>query len=254
MPPFTGWGASRDFPRPAVIPFRAVFNQYLQPTPASDQISKNKPLPAETNPPTRERHLPTATEHRTAVPAEPVATVDLVKRFSAEVESLGGQVLHCTVQQAGARILALLKEMDIQRIQAWAADRLPQEVTRSLLQAGISLQTEPDPQIQAGLTGVHAAAADTGSLALTSAPGQPLTASLLPETHIACLKAQDIVPTLADLLNQPWISQAANTVLISGPSRTADIEMTLTIGVHGPKQLIVVCIENSPSPAGRRSG
>jgi L-lactate dehydrogenase complex protein LldG len=144
--------------------------------------------------------------------------------------------------------------MDIKRIQAWSAECLPQAVTNALLQAGVSLQTEPDPHIQAGLTGVRAAVAGTGSLALASAPGQPLTASLLPEIHIACLQAEAIVPTLADLLRQPWVSQSANTVLISGPSRTADIEMTLTIGVHGPKQLIVVCIDEPPSPPGRRSG
>ncbi len=144
--------------------------------------------------------------------------------------------------------------MDIKRIQAWSAECLPQAVTNALLQAGISLQTEPDPHIQAGLTGVRAAVAGTGSLALTSAPGQPLTASLLPEIHIACLQAEAIVPTLADLLSQPWVSQSANTVLISGPSRTADIEMTLTIGVHGPKQLIVVCIDEPPSPLGRIAG
>lgn len=245
LPAFTGWGVSRDFPRPAARPFRAGFQEYLQQAKLTEKDSKNLPMTLETVQPAPAENFASESTRQVSRKQQPQSTQELVDRFSAEVESLSGQVLHCTAQQAGYYILDLLKGMDIHRIQAWSAESLPQEVVDTLVRGGISLQTEPDPQIKVGLTGARAAAADTGALALASAPGQPLTASLLPETHIACLRAQDIVPTLANLLSQPWISQTSNTVLISGPSRTADIEMTLTIGVHGPKELIVLCIKES---------
>jgi L-lactate utilization protein LutC len=252
LPAFTGWGASRDLPRPAKQPFRDSFPKLQQ---AQAVQSPADQIAAANIRPTISEQVNNPTSVTQANLTAPLKNhKDLVERFCTEIESLGGQVLHCTAQQAGENILELLKEINIERVQAWSAGNLPLGVTNQLLQAGIHLQTAPDPQIRVGLTGVRAAAADTGSLALASAPGQPLTASLLPEIHIACLRTQDIVPTMADLLSQPWVSQAANTVLISGPSRTADIEMTLTIGVHGPKELIVVCIDESPSPAKRRSG
>jgi hypothetical protein len=60
-----------------------------------------------------------------------------------------------------------------------------------------------------------------------------MTTSLLPELHIAVLHAKDICESLAQALNLSQLQAANSAVLISGPSRTADIEMTLTIGVHG---------------------
>ena len=244
MPAFTGWGASRDFPRPAAKPFRARFKAYVQPAQAAEQASQHG-RQAQDNPHHKPENLLPSTQPdaRADIPAQ--ETQDLLERFSSEIQSLGGQLIQCTAQQAPGQILKLLKDLQIQRIQTWSAESLPHNLLSSLEQGGIHCQVEPDPELKAGLTGVLAAAADTGTLALASAPGQPLTASLLPEIHIACLHASQILPSLADLITQPWIAQAANTVLISGPSRTADIEMTLTIGVHGPKQLIVICIEES---------
>ena len=260
MPAFTGWGASRDLPRPAVKPFRARFKAYVQPAQVLDQAGEHCQQAQDTFHHHKPGNLPTSTQPdaTAAIPAQ--ETQGLLERFSAEIQSLGGQLIQCNAQQAPGQILKLLKDLQIQRIQTWSAESLPHNLRSSLEQGGIHCQVEPDPELKAGVTGALGAAADTGTLALASAPGQPLTASLLPEIHIACLHASQILPTLTDLITQPWIAQAANTVLISGPSRTADIEMTLTIGVHGPKQLIVVCIEEnlmraqSLLPPGRRPG
>jgi len=78
---------------------------------------------------------------------------------------------------------------------------------------------------------------------LTSSKGQPLSASLLPEVHIAVVHRSQVVWSLEEALLMPQVREAAATVLITGPSRTADIEMTLTIGVHGPKELLVYIVE-----------
>jgi L-lactate dehydrogenase complex protein LldG len=100
----------------------------------------------------------------------------------------------------------------------------------------------PDPTIQVGITGALAGIAESGSLVLVSGEGRPLTASLLPDIHIAILRASCLVPTLPDALRLPEILTASAAVIITGPSRTADIEMTLTIGVHGPKELHIFLI------------
>jgi L-lactate dehydrogenase complex protein LldG len=65
----------------------------------------------------------------------------------------------------------------------------------------------------------------------------------LPEVHIAIVHKSQIVHFLEEALRLPQVRQAAATVLITGPSRTADIEMTLTIGVHGPKELVVYIVD-----------
>jgi L-lactate dehydrogenase complex protein LldG len=114
---------------------------------------------------------------------------------------------------------------------------------KALQAAEIKISLAPEENIKAGLTGAIAGIAETGSLLISSGQGQPLTASLLPETHIAVIHADDIYETLPEVLNLEPIREASSSVLISGPSRTADIEMTLTIGVHGPRELHVLCID-----------
>ena len=91
------------------------------------------------------------------------------------------------------------------------------------------------------MTGCLAGIAETGTLVLTGGKGHPLTASLLPEIHIAILRSGDIIERLPDVFRRREVREAASISLITGPSRTADIEMTLTIGVHGPGQVIVFC-------------
>ena len=108
---------------------------------------------------------------------------------------------------------------------------------------GIEVVHNPDPSVQVGVTGALLGIAESGSLVLVEGADHPLTASLLPEIHIAILRASDLVPTMADALARPEIRQAASSVIITGPSRTADIEMTLTIGVHGPRELHVFIID-----------
>ena len=102
----------------------------------------------------------------------------------------------------------------------------------------------PDPTIWAGVTGALLGIAESGSLVLVGGEGRPLTASLLPDIHIAILRESDLVPTLPEALARPEIRAASAAVIITGPSRTGDIEMTLSIGVHGPKELHVFLIED----------
>lgn len=90
---------------------------------------------------------------------------------------------------------------------------------------------------QAGVTLCEVAVAETGSLMLTSGPGRSRLASLAPPVHIALLDASSVVASLEE-----GLARAAQRTswLITGPSRTADIEGVLVRGVHGPKRLWVV--------------
>ena len=96
-----------------------------------------------------------------------------------------------------------------------------------------------------GISTAQAGIAETGTLILDSACERHRLVSLVPPVHIAIINASAIVATLADalkLLQKAEISPAIT--FITGPSRTADIELTLTIGVHGPQELYVIVDES----------
>ena len=96
-----------------------------------------------------------------------------------------------------------------------------------------------------GLTGSLAGLADAGTLVLASGPGRSQWASLLPPVHLAVLDEDDLHDSLEGWLaagGRSWIEDQSSVLLITGPSRTADIEMTLTVGVHGPKRVVVFLV------------
>lgn len=89
---------------------------------------------------------------------------------------------------------------------------------------------------------VDGAIAETGSVICSSSNGRALQSSLLPAHHIAIVKSDTIHETLDDFFASLNGEPPTNITLITGPSRTADIELTLTIGVHGPEQVSIIII------------
>ena len=87
---------------------------------------------------------------------------------------------------------------------------------------------------------VFGAIAETGSVVCSSHQEKPVQASLLPSHHVALVSSDHIYPTLDDFFGSFGEAPPTNITLITGPSRTADIELTLTIGVHGPERLSVI--------------
>ena len=96
----------------------------------------------------------------------------------------------------------------------------------------------------AGITNVAALLAETGSLVMSSSPEQPRSPSLLPPLHIAIAKEGQIVADLFDLFEAYSAEKlpASNVVLITGPSKTGDIELKLVTGVHGPGEVHVIVL------------
>lgn len=99
-------------------------------------------------------------------------------------------------------------------------------------------------RVDAGFTQTRGAIAETGTLMLWSSEAEPRTLSLVPPIHFALLDAATIQPTFFDVLRaENWAAGLpTNALLISGPSKTADIQQTLAYGAHGPKELVVIVI------------
>ncbi len=97
-------------------------------------------------------------------------------------------------------------------------------------------------EVDAGITSVRGAVADTGAIVLWPDEHEPRLMSLVPPVHVAVLDADTIYNSLAEMMQaQAWAKgMPTNALLISGPSKTADIEFTLVFGVHGPKELVVI--------------
>jgi L-lactate dehydrogenase complex protein LldG len=92
-----------------------------------------------------------------------------------------------------------------------------------------------------------AAIAETGTLMLPSAPERPTTLNLLADTEIVLLRASRVVGAYEeawDLLRAERGTMPRNVMLVTGPSRSADIEQTLELGAHGPRRLHVVLVED----------
>lgn len=95
----------------------------------------------------------------------------------------------------------------------------------------------------AGTTGAEALLAETGTVVVSTAGGRSRLVSLLPPVHLVLAPLNRMTTDLFTWLEARPPEWAANTVLVSGPSKTADIEQTMTVGVHGPRRLVVILFE-----------
>jgi L-lactate dehydrogenase complex protein LldG len=195
-----------------------------------------------------------------------------LERFGRELERVGG-VLHrvATSGEVADTIARLAGERGMRRTVAWHEGALGLDVATALAARGMAATGAPATEVDAderdrrrglaaaaelGVTGVDLAIAETGTLVLVSGAGRPRSASLLPACHVAVFDRDVLIETLAQagLVLQAWHEGAppawrgASINFITGPSRTADIELTLTRGVHGPKEIHAVFVEQGLGP------
>ena len=100
-------------------------------------------------------------------------------------------------------------------------------------------------EIEASFTEVKAGIADTGTLVIVPDKSEPRLMSLVPPVHVALFRESTLLNNFSELIEQEnWSTTGlpSNALLVSGPSKTADIQQTLAYGAHGPKELIILII------------
>jgi L-lactate dehydrogenase complex protein LldG len=189
---------------------------------------------------------------------------DLLVQFAAELAKLEGYPHHCADDsQALDAIRVILQHHQAHSVVAWdraqlglpGLDALLDELgARVLANAIIGAERatrlralEPAPVC---ISGADAGIAESGTLVLRSGSGRGRLASLIAPVHIAVLRRAQIVRGLGAALallqeqhGRDLFVDSSNLTLISGPSRTGDIELTLTLGVHSPREIHVVLID-----------
>jgi L-lactate dehydrogenase complex protein LldG len=94
-----------------------------------------------------------------------------------------------------------------------------------------------------GVTAALAAFAETGSVVISSEAGRSRLVSLLPPIHVVLLSRRQITTDIFTWMADRKGEWPANVVFVSGPSKSADIEQTLTVGVHGPRRFVVILFD-----------
>ena len=167
---------------------------------------------------------------------------ELVERFSAMAAEAGATL---ETVDTPARVPAA--------VDAWLErNRLPRRVVAAPALNSYPWNTAPDLAVRydrahdgdrTGIGPAVAGVAETGTLMVASGPATPYTLNFLPDNHIAVLKTIDIVGAYEDAWRRIDKPLPRTVTLITGPSRSSDIERTVTIGVHGPLRLHVILTE-----------
>jgi L-lactate utilization protein LutC len=212
-------------------------------------------------------------------PAEPATAAEAVRRqlaerwpealerFREEFERVAG-VFHRAPRLDGvpAIVAGIARERGARRLVTWDPAVLGFDAASALAGEGFVVAAahagredeesrrrhrEEAGGAQLGVTGADLVLAETGTLILLSGPGRPRSTSLLPDVHVAVFGRDRLVETLEQVgvmlealhADADRASAGAMINFITGPSRTADIELTLTRGVHGPKEVHAVFVE-----------
>lgn len=166
-----------------------------------------------------------------------------VECFLEEVKKLSGVGEKHSTSDLDAALKNLVAEQKIQKATVWETQRLRElGVTETLHSLGVELVSPNASKHEMahchlGITEADFLLPETGTLVLRSSAEKPRAVSLLPRIHLAIVRPEmlraDIHQVFAEARDSSYL------VFISGPSRTADIELTVTLGVHGPKNLYV---------------
>jgi L-lactate dehydrogenase complex protein LldG len=195
------------------------------------------------------------------IPVAPGAhRAELATRFARELEAVGGRFLGIvTSAEMVDRVLAAARERGVKL--AAIGEGVANEsgaIANALSGAGITVMrtagaTDPETRhamrerlarADLGIAEAHYAIASTGTLAVLSTAARPSALTLLPPASLVIVQIDRVVPDLAAAIEAlgPEVFATHRITMITGPSRTADIEKRIVMGVHGPKSLDVVVV------------
>ena len=180
-------------------------------------------------------------------------------RFKERVLNLSGEVFYAEdKKEAGELISQIISQYPNPEVGVAKSPLIEESGVVELVEksGGIIDQInggEPVREFQIGISEMDLGIAQTGSLVQDATDLGKRLVSMLPAVHIALLRAENIVPCLQDALDHFYLQglPPGYIAFISGPSRTADIERVLTIGVHGPERLVVIVL-NERGEGGKR--
>jgi L-lactate utilization protein LutC len=190
-------------------------------------------------------------------PVKDDAASSLIDIFRKNLEAVGG---HCTLARSEAEvmealngIISSLQDSPLRGRRIALSNSPLLERLMARIEVGIERVTV-DPAVaelfgyDVGISTAQRAIAETGTLMLDSESERHRLVSLVPPVHIAIVDAANICLTLGEVLAAAGQGGELSPTItfITGPSRTADIELTLAIGVHGPQELYVIISEGPP--------
>lgn len=166
-----------------------------------------------------------------------------VQLFFSELNRLSANGIEVTLEDITPHLETLVQDEKISKATIWETPLLQRLQIASHLRAlGVDI-VSPNAskndiaQCDLGITEVDFMLPETGTIGLYSGKNKPRVISLLPRVHLAIATPAALRPDLYQVFEEA--KNHHYLVLITGPSRTADIELTVTLGVHGPQQLIV---------------
>ena len=177
----------------------------------------------------------------------------MVESFKTRAEAVSAQVERVATRELAIELIfRLLREEGVEDkpgSQVVWADRLIGEAEKQRLQRAVpgltfEVTRELASEAKVGISRMDWALANTGTLVQTADAVDTRLVSTLPLLHIAIVPTAALLPDMPALLGRVDPSQSAYLSFITGPSRTADIERVLTIGVHGPARLMIVMVDD----------
>jgi len=166
-----------------------------------------------------------------------------IESFLSEIKKLSGVGRSLVPSDIDSELKALIQEQNIRRATVWETAHLRQlGITEILHSLGVELISPNADKHEIatcdlGVTEAEYLLPETGTLVLRSSAGKPRAVSLLPRVHLAIVRPQMLRADLHQIFAE--VKDDHYLVFITGPSRTADIELTVTLGVHGPRSLYV---------------
>jgi L-lactate dehydrogenase complex protein LldG len=180
----------------------------------------------------------------TLLPPRPAGRPDdEIEVFLREVTNLSGVARRLRPADLDPELERLVREREVRRACLWTTPLLARTgMAARLARLGVTIVSAHAgkralAECDLGVTEADFALPETGTIGLLSSAERPRTVSLLPRVHLALVDPAafraDLQPVFAEARHAPYL------VLVTGPSRTADIELTVTLGVHGPQHLHV---------------
>jgi L-lactate dehydrogenase complex protein LldG len=186
----------------------------------------------------------------------------LVAGFEAAARGWRADVRHAGPADWPQALRAALDTRGCRRIALGTASELSPSLDEALADLALWRFDQPLERckaelfdtIDAGITSAQAGIADTGTLLLIPGPGEPRSLSLVPPVHVAVLPVSRLYAGLPAAMRalQPEANMPTNLLLVTGPSKTSDIQQTLAFGAHGPKELVIVLVHDEHHDAAQQ--